>query len=222
MARKFTGFVRNDRFQVGCTGGTVYVFDAEGRELAKFRDIRYGYTPLLCPGKDLLVVKSTAGMLAFFDLAELRLLKKLRVGFDGAQDDGFAFSPDGRYLYDLERPTGFGYNHISRYATDTLAREVLVEADRQIMYANILYSPRLKTLCILGTCSHRRHPVLPHGSFIACFDGEALTRAVRIPDAEANDLHWRIAMVKRDPIAGADDPARQDFRNLDLGDYFPE
>lgn len=221
MAKKFIGFVRNCRFQVGCTG-TVYVYDCDGEELAQFRDIPYGYTPLLCPGKDLLAVKSPAGMLAFYDLNELKLLKKLRFGFNGAQDDGFAFSEDGRYLYNLERPTGCGHNRITRYDTNTLEGMVVVASDPMIMYDNILYSRKLDTLCILGTCRHQEHPVLPYGSFIACFDGQKLTHAVSIPETEADDLHWRIGMVKRDPVEAGDDPSRQTFRKLDPGSYFPD
>ena len=221
MAKKFIGFVRNRRFQVGCTG-TVYIYDSDGAELARFRDIPYGYTPLLCPAKDLLAVKSPAGMLAFYDLNELKLLKKLRFGFKGAQDDGFAFSADGRYLYNLERPTGYGYNRISCYDTDTLECVVVVEPDPQIMYDNILHSRKLDTLCILGTCRHQDHPVLPYGNFIACFDGQKLTRAVSIVETEADDLPWRIGMVKRDPLEATDEPTRQTFRNLDLGSFFPD
>ncbi|MBS3948504.1 MAG: hypothetical protein KGZ57_09470 [Dethiobacter sp.] len=62
--RKFVGYINNDRFAIGCTGQSVYVYDDMGNELKKFNDITYAYTPLFCPEKNIFIVKSTAGKLA--------------------------------------------------------------------------------------------------------------------------------------------------------------
>ena len=49
--KNFWGYAHNERFGVGCTGQSVYIYDTEGRELKRFSGLRYAYTPLLCPGK---------------------------------------------------------------------------------------------------------------------------------------------------------------------------
>ena len=37
MAKKFWTFIGNDKYDIGLTGSTVYVYDKNGTELAKFR-----------------------------------------------------------------------------------------------------------------------------------------------------------------------------------------
>lgn len=59
--RKFVSYIKNEKYAIGCTGGTVYVYDANGNELAKFKDIRYGYDPMFNPVKNEFIVKSTEG-----------------------------------------------------------------------------------------------------------------------------------------------------------------
>ena len=102
--RSFWSYIKNDKYAVGCTGQTVYVYDNAGAELAKFRDIIYAYMPMFFPNQNKFLVKSTDGRLAVYSLDELRLIKKFRFSkVDCAQDDGFCFSRDGRYFYNLER-----------------------------------------------------------------------------------------------------------------------
>ena len=62
--KKFWGYVSNNEFSVGCTGQTVFLYDMDGNELGKFKDIIYGYTPMISPDGTLFVVKSTEGRLA--------------------------------------------------------------------------------------------------------------------------------------------------------------
>jgi len=101
--KKFWSYITNEKYAIGCTGGTVYVYDSEGRELVKFKDMRYAYVPLFNPVRNEFVVKSTEGRLAYYSLDELKLIKKFRFSkIDGAQDEGFCFSKDGKYLYNLE------------------------------------------------------------------------------------------------------------------------
>lgn len=45
--RKFWGFYKNESYSVGCNGGTVYIYDSTGTELAKFRDFPYLILQLL-------------------------------------------------------------------------------------------------------------------------------------------------------------------------------
>ena len=102
--KNFWGYAHNERFGVGCTGQSVYIYDAEGRELKRFSGLRYAYTPLLCPGKPLLAVKSAEPWLLFYDLERLEAVKKLRLRKPNqqTQDDGCCFSPDGERFFNLE------------------------------------------------------------------------------------------------------------------------
>ena len=101
---KFWSFVGNEKYDVGCTGRTVYVYLKDGTEVARFKDITYAYTPLISPDGRFLVVKSTVGTLAAYSLETLSLIRKFRFSkVDGAQDDGFCFSPDGKFFINIER-----------------------------------------------------------------------------------------------------------------------
>lgn len=102
--RKFWGFYDNGTYKVGCNGATMYLYDAEGRELAKFRDIPYAYEGAFKPGTNIFLLRSTEGSIAVYDCDGQKLLRKFRYSeVDGAQDDGFCFSPDGKYFLNIER-----------------------------------------------------------------------------------------------------------------------
>ena len=121
--KKFWGYVSNNEFSVGCTGQTVFLYDMDGNELGKFKDIIYGYTPMISPDGTLFVVKSTEGRLAVYSLETLSLIKKFRFSkVDGAQDDGFCFSADGKYFINIERQGDDLHSAISVYDTAGFSR----------------------------------------------------------------------------------------------------
>ena len=102
--KKFWGFYSNGTYQVGCQEHTMYLYDAAGRELARFKDLRYAPLGAFQPGTTRFLLRSTAGRIAVYDCDERKLLKKFdfsTVHF--AQDDGFCFAPDGKYFYNIER-----------------------------------------------------------------------------------------------------------------------
>ncbi len=102
--RSFWSLIENDKYKIGCTGKTVYIFDKQDNEIAKFRDLPYAYTSAISPRGDILVVKTTEGRMAVYSFDPPRLIKKFRYSkVDGAQDDIFCFSPDGDELYNIER-----------------------------------------------------------------------------------------------------------------------
>ena len=72
--RKFWGLYKNDKYIVGCNGATVYVYDTDWKELAKFNDFPYAYNGAFKPGSNVIAVKSTEGYLGFYDLDTLRIL----------------------------------------------------------------------------------------------------------------------------------------------------
>lgn len=101
--RKFWAYISNGKYSVGTTGQTVYLYDKAGKELNKFKDIIYAYTPMFSPDGKIFVVKSTDGRLAVYSTENRSLIKKFRFSkFDAAQDDGFCFSSDGKRFINLE------------------------------------------------------------------------------------------------------------------------
>ena len=101
--REFEIYITNGEYSVGCTGQTVYLFDKNNTELAKFRDLKYAYYAAFSPKGDVFVVRSNEGRLAVYNLAERKLILKFRYakGKDGKepQDENGCFSPDGERFY---------------------------------------------------------------------------------------------------------------------------
>ena len=120
MRKPFVSLIANDRYQVGCTGQTVYVLDSAGSELAKFRDMTYAYYPALHPCGDIAAVFSNTGLMSIYSLSELRLIAKFRVSAVNDTQTGRVpcFSLDGRYLYHIEgRKADWFNSRLSVYST---------------------------------------------------------------------------------------------------------
>ena len=121
--RRFWSCIENDKYCVNCTGQTVFVCDKIGKELAKFKDLPYAYKSAFSPLGNIFVVKSTEGRLAVYSLETLSLMKKFRYSkVDGAQDDGFCFSSDGKYFLNVERQGDSLHSAISVYDTNDFTR----------------------------------------------------------------------------------------------------
>ena len=121
--RNFWGLFDNGLYRVGCNGTTIYVFDQENRELAKFKDITYAYHGAFQPNTNIFVAKSIAGKLAVYDLDRLTLKKKISITRIGAQDEGFAFSPDGMYFYNIEKPVTSIRTQLAIYDTSDFQKK---------------------------------------------------------------------------------------------------
>lgn len=150
--KKFWGYIKNDRFAIGCTGQTVYVYDDMGNQLKKFSDITYAYTPMFCPEKNIFIVKSTAGRLAVYSLDTMELITKFRFSkVDGAQDDGFCFSNDGKYFYNIERHANSSITCLPIYDTSSFKRikQLFLDDNSQVL-SHIEYDTERKSLFVLG------------------------------------------------------------------------
>ncbi|MCI9319696.1 MAG: hypothetical protein HFH05_06405 [Lachnospiraceae bacterium] len=124
--RKFWGYISNEEYAVGCTGQTVFVYDREGKELAKFKDIKYGCMAMFSPDGKLFVVKSTGAYFGVYLLDTLRLIYKVKFSdVDGSQDDGYCFSADGKYFYNIERQKKSFNGAISVYTTSDFKRAAM-------------------------------------------------------------------------------------------------
>lgn len=136
--RNFISYIKNDKYAIGCTGQTVYVYDNEGAELAKFKDLPYAYMSAISPNGDIFVVKTTEGRLAVYSLETLSLIKKFRYSkVNCAQDDGFCFSSDGRYLVNLERQGDDLHSAVSVYETKDFSRVSQLLLDENMMVSHI-------------------------------------------------------------------------------------
>lgn len=55
--REFWTYITNGEYSVGCAGQTVYLFDKNNTELAKFHDLKYAYHPTFSSKDDVFVVR---------------------------------------------------------------------------------------------------------------------------------------------------------------------
>ncbi len=76
---RFCSIVGNEKYSVGCTGQTVWVWDKSDTVLAKFKDINYAYKAAISPKNDIFVVKSTSGKLAVYSFCELSFDENINV-----------------------------------------------------------------------------------------------------------------------------------------------
>ena len=183
--KKFWGYASNEKFSVGCTGQTVYLYDKNGNEIGKFKDIMYGYTPMLSPDGILFIVKSTEGKLAVYSLETFSLIKKFRFSkVDGAQDDGFCFSPDGKLFFNIERQKDSLHSAISVYDTTdfSLVNQVLLSED--MMLDHIEFDKTTNSYYVLGFMRDTTR-VIDHG-FVATFEENQIKNITAIFEKEYN------------------------------------
>ncbi len=187
--KKFWGFTTNENYSVGCTGQTVYLYDKAGNELAKFKDIIYAYTPMISPDGTLFVVKSTEGRLAVYSLKTFSLIKKFRFSkVDGAQDDGFCFSPDGKIFINIERQKDSLHSAISVYNTTdfSLANQILLGED--MMLDQIEFDEATRSYYVLGFMRNN-NGVLDYG-FVAKFEDNQIKDITAISGNEYKFYYW--------------------------------
>jgi hypothetical protein len=202
---KFWGYIKNQNYAIGCTGQTVYVYGKDGHELTKFRDIKYGYKPMFCPTKNIFIVKSTAGMVAAYSLDRFELIKKYRFSkVDGAQDDGFCFSDDGKLFYNIERHMDSLHTRISIYDTDSfeLCTQLFTEEDAPRLHY-IEYDEKRLTYFVIGN-SHKYDRALPD-YFIAELNGNKLINIRKLSD----DKYFFITGVKSLELFGFTEKAKE-------------
>ena len=149
--KKFWGYYENEKYRVGCNGATVYIYDSENKELAKFKDVKYAYTAKFLPNTNTIVVKTTEGSLAVYSLDKLKLVKKIIITRIGAQDEGFSFSPDGKFLCNIEKPNKSTQTQLTKYDTRNFeVAEILFENDKNMCLEDIEFDITTGRCYILG------------------------------------------------------------------------
>lgn len=201
--RKFQCYIKNEKYAIGCTGATVYVYDSSGAELAKFKDIKYAYDAMFNPVKNEFVVKSTEGRMAYYSLDGLKLIKKFRFSkIDGAQDDGFCFSKDGNYLYNIERHIVSYNSGLSVYDVNdfSVVRTFAIE-DETLRLHDIQCDTETGDIYVLGVKSDDTRREYFAAKLGLC----DLENVVYIPEELYDFYHWCISLE----ISGFTEKARE-------------
>lgn len=179
--KNFWSYISNGKFSVGTTGGTVYLFDEKGNEIRKFKDIKYGYTPMFSPDGKFFVIKSTVGKIAVYSLETFDLIKKFRFSkCDGGQDEGFCFSSDGKYFVNLE---GLGkdglQSAVTFYDTADFSKVFCFVLDSDMVIVHIEFDYIVNEYYVLGLI---RGDCL--SGFIAKYKNNAIVDKVIISENE--------------------------------------
>ncbi|MDD6085830.1 MAG: hypothetical protein PUB76_07655 [Oscillospiraceae bacterium] len=169
--RKFWGFYRNESYSIGCNGNIIYVYDKNEKEIAKFKDFPYAYTAAFMPQKNIIAVKSTEGILGFYNLDTLSLIKKITITRIGGQDEGFCFSADGKLFYNIEKPTCSVKLQLAVYETENFSKIcTLFTEDIQMIIEYLEFDNETDTYYLLGYMCDDKN-MFDHG-FVAIFNTE--------------------------------------------------
>ena len=172
--RRFWGFYKNESYCVGCNGATVYIYDKDENEIARFKNIPYAYTAAFMPGRNIIGVKSTEGYLAFYDLDSLSLIKKITVTRGGGQDEGFAFTPDGKFFYNIEKLFSPTRTQLGIYETKTFTKvATLFEEDKKLMLDCLEFDSETNICYVMGFM--RADNRVFDYRFVAIFDEKSQT-----------------------------------------------
>ena len=196
MRKPFVSLIANDRYQIGCTGQTVYILDTVGNELSKFKDMTYAYYPALHPDGEIAAVFSNKGIMAVYSLSECRLIRKFRVSAenDTQTDSVPCFSPDGKYLYHVEGRKGDGLDsRISVYETAEYQPVMrLFEQGEKTVFDGMEFDRNSGLLFLLGYF----RKVNRNDCFVAQLRGQSLQN-VRILDKHIYDFYQGAIRLKQ-------------------------
>lgn len=179
--KKFWAFISNGTYSVGTTGQTVYLYNENGDEIGKFKDIIYAYKPMFSPDGKIFAVKSTDGRLAVYSLVTRSLIKKFRYSkFDAAQDAGFCFSHGGKYFVNLESHGKDGLQcAVTLYDTESFSIVSQLMLDNDVVLSHIEFDDNTDEYYVLGL-NRGRHIVC----FIAKYKNNAIVDKIEISEKE--------------------------------------
>ena len=101
----------------------------------------------------------------------LSLLKKITVTRIGAQDEGFSFSPDGRFFYNIEKPITSIRTQLGIYETESFERiKTLFADDIRMVLESLEFDVETNRCYVLGFMRDDEN-VFDYG-FVAIFDSE--------------------------------------------------
>lgn len=199
MQKPFVSLISSEKYQVGCTGQTVYVLDAAGNVLAKFKDMIYAYYAALNPAGNVAAVYSNNGIMAIYSLSELRLIKKFRVSdTHSTQTDRVpCFSPDGQYLYHIEGRKKDSLNsRLTVYSTvDYQPVLRLFEEGQKTVFSCIEFDKETGILFLMGY--FRRNSYLGYNDYFIAKLIDQTLQDVRILDDRVYDFYRSAVHLKQ-------------------------
>lgn len=183
----FWSYISNGIFTVGCTGQTVYIYDENGKEKAKFKDLIYAYNAEISPDSKKAVIKATDGKLAVYSLEDMKLLNKFRFSkVDGGQHAGFCFSADGNLFFNLESH-GDGLEHcLSVYETENFTLIKQLFYGKESCISCIEYDKEYDSYFVLGIFYRRFRR---NKYFAAEFRDDGLENITYINEKDYNFYH---------------------------------
>ena len=187
--KKFYGYYDNGNFRVGCSGASVYVYDQNDTELARFKDIKYAYTGAFQPNTNIFVAKSTEGSLAIYDLDKLELKKKIIITRIGAQDEGFAFTPDGQFFYNIEKTVTSTRTSLAIYRTSDFELEQRCYTNHETMFLEYLEFDGCENNCYAFGYMRGDDGVFAYG-FIGILSTTEVSEIKALPKDFANFVSW--------------------------------
>lgn len=106
---------------IAMSGQTTRVIRmSDGAELAAFKDLKYAYRAVFSPDGDTIAVKSNEPQIGFYSLKTLQPIGKIKIPRNNEpQDEGFCFSYDGKYFYNIIYTSDFR-THLAVYDVRTL------------------------------------------------------------------------------------------------------
>ncbi len=185
--KSFYSLVSNGEYSIGCTGQTVYVFDKNAAEIARFKDLTYAYDCAISPKGDIFVVRTTEGRIAVYSLSELCLVKKFRFSdVAESQDDNFFFSSDGELLYNVERHIDSCKTALSVYDTKDFSLIKRLFSDNHDMVLTCgEYDSATETVYLTGFFRKKRSGVA-FNFFVAKLENEEVSD-IRYVSREEHD-----------------------------------
>lgn len=185
MKHKFWTYLKTDKYDIGLTSRTIYIYDKQGNEIIKFKDLNYAYTGCISNNQDLLAVKSSEGKIAIYSLEKLELIKKFRFSkVDVAQDDNFIFSPDDKYLLNIERHISSTNSRLAIYNTNDFSLEkYLFNENNDLELSMVEFDKESNNYFILGFLRDVQTKVAK-SFFIAKLIGEELQEMKFIDETE--------------------------------------
>ena len=148
--RDFWTYIGNGKYNVGCDGQTVYLFDGQGSAIAEFKGLIYAYDAAISPKDDIFVVKSNTGVLAVYSFEPPSLKMKFRFGKTAyAHNGGVCFSPDGSELYDIEE-LDYGKNALAVYDTSDFSLKYKYTPPQNHILSGMEYDEATDAYYILG------------------------------------------------------------------------
>ncbi len=191
--KNFVGYIKNDRFEIGCTGQTVYVYDKGGNELAKFKDLKYAYKSFISPKGDIFVVKSGEGCMAVYSLDPIRLITKFRFAKkDDPQDYNCCFSQDGSLFYSVDYTYQDGFvSYLSIYDTkEFVLKKRIFGKEQNIHPLRLERDPQTGKIYILfkSLLPHISH--LARDRFVALLSEEVIQDRILITEDEEDFYYW--------------------------------